>query len=66
MAKQLWCVRKGGAVVEGPTGTKFWAKKGSAKKARNALQGDLPKNPEMASEWMYRVSPGPDHWRSHA
>ncbi len=66
MVLKLWCVKKGGAVVTGPEDIKFWAEKGSAKEARNYLQGDLPENPDRASEWKYHVAPGPDHWRSHA
>jgi hypothetical protein len=65
MANRMWCVKKGGATVTGPEDTKFWDEKESAKKVRNSLQGDLPENPDHASEWQYHVSPGPDHWRAN-
>ncbi len=60
---KLWCVKKGGAVVVAPGNIKYWGDKESAKEARNDLHGELPENPDRASEWKYHVSPGPDHWR---
>jgi len=69
--KEMWCIRKkGGPVVAGPDGTKYWATKEAAKFERNELQkarfGELPEEPDHKMVWEYNVSPGPDHWRSHA
>jgi len=59
MANNLFCVKKGNAVVEDGFTNKL-----EAKAQRDSFQGERPENPEVAKEWTFHVSRGPDHWRT--
>jgi len=48
----------------GRQSTTFASKK-EAKKVRNELNGEVPKDGHDRREsWKYQVTPGPDHWRT--
>ncbi len=66
MTKKLFCVKSGNRLLEATDGTKYHAKKVDAKAVRDNFQGERPEHPEIAKSWTYRVTLGPDHWRSHA
>jgi len=65
--KQYYQIRSNGKVVSAKNlnrQSSSFSSKEEAKKVRNTLNGEVPKEKhDHSGSWKFHITPGPDHWR---